>query len=129
MTVTLLLTPIAEVACVDLRATVREALAGMQGFAAIPVVDGAGRYVGTLTEGDLLRLMHLDRDLDLDRHTVSMVPLKVANRPVDATAEIREILQAASDRNFVPVVDSRGVLMGIVTRRAVLEHLRGQAGY
>lgn len=129
MTVTLLLTPVGEVASVDLRDTVREALAGMQGYAAIPVVDGAGRYVGTLTEGDLLRLLHHDRELDLDRHTVSMVPLKVANRPVDATAEIREILMAAIDRNFVPVVDSRGVLMGIVTRRAVLEHLRRQAGY
>ena len=40
---------------------------------------------------------------------------------------LRRARQVAVHQNFVPVVDSRGVLMGIVTRKAVIGWLRNPA--
>jgi predicted transcriptional regulator len=59
------------------------------------------------------------------------VERRLAHRPVGVDTDIRQLLAVAADQNFIPVVDSRGVLMGIVTRRTILgfcERLLGQHG-
>ena len=44
------------------------------------------------------------------------------NPPVRASETVAEVFAKLKDQNFVPVVDDRGVFVGIVTRRAILEH-------
>ncbi len=130
MNVALLLTPISLVDTIVTRASVQEAIAAFSEhrFTAVPVVDPQGRYVGTLTEGDLLRWLLADPLAAPERGRVEQVELRVENKAVDVLATLEAVLERANEQNFVPVVDSRGVLMGIVTRRTVLDHLRAKAG-
>lgn len=115
------LTPVAEVITVEDGWTVRQALSRMRAhrYSAVPVIDRQGVYVGTLTEGDLLWAL-LDGGLEPERARVRDLPRHVDNRAVSVVTELKDILDTAADQNFVPVVDSRGVLMGIVTRRVLL---------
>ena len=50
------LTPKSKTAYIDDKSSVRQALEKMRhhGYNALPVIDEAGMYVGTLTEGDFL---------------------------------------------------------------------------
>ena len=44
------------------------------------------------------------------------------NEPVTVTADMRGLLEKASDQNFVPVVDDKNDFIGIVTRRAIMRY-------
>jgi CBS domain-containing protein len=123
------LTPKAEVVCVSTRASVRQALEKMEAhrYTAVPLVDHDGRYVGTLTEGDLLwHLKHIDGPwLERSEHvSVMSVPRRMDNRAVRIGAEMEELIQLASDQNFVPVVDDREVFVGIVRRKSIIDYCR-----
>lgn len=125
MNVAMFLTPRFQVVCIQKGATMRQALERMaqHGYTAVPIVDEEDGYVGTLTEGDLLRKL-TDEKLTIDdteRIPLASVARSTKNTPIEATTEIEEILSYAIDQNFVPVIDSRGVLMGIVTRKAIIQ--------
>lgn len=115
------LTPVSQVTWLSVHASVSEAVHTIRQhrYTAVPLLDGQGRYVGTLTEGDLL--FHLV-DSGMSGETTRLIDVRrrVENRAVGVDADIRSLLTVAADQNFVPVIDSRGVLMGIVTRKAIL---------
>ena len=100
MNVSFFLKPKAEVVYVYDTDPVRTALDRMfeSGFTAIPVLSAKGRYVGTITEGDFLRLL------------LGHTPEQAGNM----------LLSEVAGQNFVPVTDGRGMLCGIVTRRDVI---------
>ena len=56
MNIAFFLTPKNEVVCENQDATMRQVMEKMEhyGYTAIPIIDREGKYVGTLTEGDLL---------------------------------------------------------------------------
>lgn len=121
MNLAFFLTPVARVVWLPIHVPVAQAVQTMRihRYTAVPLLDAQGRYVGTLTEGDLL--FHLaDAGAEADRARLADVPRRVENRAVAVDTDIRGLLTVAADQNFVPVVDSRGVLMGIVTRKAIL---------
>lgn len=127
MNVAFFLTPKSEVVWVHENATMRQALERMERhrYSAVPVLDDHGRYVGTLTEGDLLwKLWHTPgQALETSEHIhLAEVPRRVINQPVSIDAEVEELLSRAIEQNFVPVIDSRGVFIGIVRRRPIIEH-------
>jgi CBS domain-containing protein len=107
--------------------TLRQALEKIKrsGYAAIPIIDGEGRYAGTLSEGDLLWAV-LDKDAcDIHRSEkvpVTDIPLRRKNTPINVNAEIEDLLLTAMNQNFVPVTDDRGLFIGIVTRRDILQY-------
>jgi CBS domain-containing protein len=123
MNLAMFLTPLASVASVPARMAVRLALDEMDslGYSAVPVVDADGSYLGTLTEGDLLRFVRSGEDVEASM--VMDVPLRHDVRVASVLDPIESVVERAADQNFVPVVDSRGVLMGIVTRRTLIRHL------
>ena len=126
MNVAFFLTPKSDVVWVSETDTVRQALEKMEHhrYGAIPILDDEGHYVGTLTEGDLLwTLWHTDGPpLDAaERIKLTDVSRRVTNLPVNIDAEVEELLARAITQNFVPVVDSRGVFIGIVRRRPIIE--------
>jgi CBS domain-containing protein len=131
MNIAFFLTPKAEVTYVAPSATMHEALELMERhrFTAVPLVGPDGHYAGTLTEGDLLWKMKNTEGLtfaETARVPLSAVPRRLENRPVFIDAEMEELLSRAVDQNFVPVIDSRRVFIGIVRRKAILEYLAGQ---
>ena len=121
------LTPKAQVAYMFKESTVRQGIEKMRfhGFSAIPVIDKEGRYVGTVTEGDFLWALYNDQKPDLRK--LENTPLTSIIRrnwsAVKADADMAEILNTATKQNFVPVVDDRDMFIGIITRKAIMQHL------
>ena len=109
MNVSFFLKPKAEVVYVYDTDPVRTALDRMfeSGFTAIPVLSAKGRYVGTITEGDFLRLL------------LGHTPEQAGNMLLSDT-RIEDLVELVAGQNFVPVTDGRGMLCGIVTRRDVI---------
>jgi len=115
------LTPVARVECLETRAVVADAVKTLRShrYTAVPLLDPHGRYVGTLTEGDLLFYL-ADNGPGGETSALAEVPRRFEHQAVGVETDIRELLTVAGEQNFVPVVDSRGVLMGIVTRKTIL---------
>jgi CBS-domain-containing membrane protein len=123
------LTPKADVAWVSSTSTLRQGIERMEnhGYTAIPVLTPEGGYDSTLTEGDVLWFMKQHPDVrfwDTERVRITDVTRRMVLRPVSIDAEIEALLALAIDQNFVPVVDGRGVFIGIVRRRSVLVFFR-----
>ncbi len=106
--------------------TLRQALEKMKChcYSAIPVIDRDGSYAGTLSEGDLLWAI-LNNNA-FDNHTKEQLFVKDIlkgrqNEPVNVNAAIEDLLLMAMNQNFIPVTDDRGLFIGIVTRRDILQ--------
>lgn len=126
--VLLLLTPKNQVACLVETMNVRQALEKMKahGYRVIPLIGSNGEYIGTISEGDLLWYIEKNGSFDYRKMEDTKITalLRKDNTPaVKVDAGIEEIVENIVNHNFVPVVDDRNVLMGIVTRRRVLQEL------
>ena len=96
------------------------------GFTALPVVDGEGRYAGTVSEGDFLNFVMAAGTTDtqhMERHRVSELVRKDFCPPLQIDADRNQVISLILRQNFVPIVDSRGILCGILTRRGVIQYL------
>lgn len=127
MNILFFLKPKSEIAYLYDHFTLRQALEKMKhyGYTAIPVIDKEGRYVGTLSEGDLLwALVERDTAENPSREHVQVKDIAKGRQivPVNVNAEIEDLLLAAMNQNFVPVTDDRGLFIGIVTRKDILQH-------
>lgn len=94
-----------------------------QGYTAIPMIDRQGHYIGTLTEGDILRLVRDKKELNYDcieQITVGSVPIKRKVRPVCGSADMADLIKISLEQNFVPVVDDHNIFIGIITRRDII---------
>ena len=125
------LIPKSQTAFIEDDDTFRQGLEKMRhhGYTAIPVIDKAGRYVGTLTEGDFLwhiidiggasmeecEELHIADILRPDR-----------NPPVKITARVEELMEHLLAQNFLPVTDDNGAFIGIVTRQKVIEYFKSK---
>ena len=125
MNVLFFLKPKQEVCVLHKNYTLRQGIEKLRqyGFAAVPVIDDEGQYCGTVTEGDLLRqvLQHENKAEG------EQIPLREAMRtdvkkPVNVMADMDELLSVAVTQNFVPVVDDRGMFIGIVTRQDIMRY-------
>lgn len=132
MNALLLLTPKTELACLTDDVSVRQALEKMRahGYMAIPVITKDGEYVGTITEGDLLwNLVDEDNDLEaLDDISIKDIVRTNYTPAVKVDANMDELANMIIEQNFIPIVDDRNILMGIVTRRNVLKVLLKNKG-
>jgi CBS domain-containing protein len=95
------------------------------GYTAVPVVGQDGRYLGSVSEGDLLwNVMSMGslEQADLEAARIDDI---VSDRtpPVTVNTPIEELMEHLLDQNFVPVVDDRHIFVGIVTRRSVMAYL------
>jgi len=107
--------------------TLRQAVEKMEHhrYSAVPMIKRSGEYVGTITAGDLLWEIKNNCSFNLkDAEDISLssVPRSSDNLPAGINAGIDELLVRTLDQNFVPVVDDRGVFIGIVTRRSVMKY-------
>ena len=127
MNVARFLTPKRDVVCLSDRSTMRQALERMEAhrYSAVPILDEEGRYVATITEGDILfRIKHsLGTWREEAEHTPLMaIERRLDHRAVHIDAEMETLISLAIAQNFVPVVDDREVFVGIVGRKAIIEY-------
>ena len=119
------LIPKSQVAYLEETASVRNGLEKLRhhGYSAIPVIAKDGTYVGTVTEGDVLWMILEQGDCtpkSLEKRRVADLIRRNWNPPVKVSETMEHLISRLTEQNFVPVVDDRGVFVGIVTRRAVL---------
>ena len=122
-----MLTPKADLAYLYDDQNLRQALEKMEyhSYTAIPLIDRAGHYVGTLTEGDLLWTIKNDFALDIKAaaHTkVADIPRHIDNRALPISTQIEDVVYLSLDQNFVPVEDDRGIFIGIITRKTIIKY-------
>ncbi|MDK2563356.1 CBS domain-containing protein [Romboutsia sedimentorum] len=127
MNILFFLTPKSEVAYIYEDYTMRQALEKMEyhRYSAIPIIDDEGKYVGTMTEGDLL--WTLKNDFSLDLKSVEDVPImqikrRMDNTPVSINANIEDLISKSMNQNFVPVIDDQKIFIGIIKRRDIIEY-------
>ena len=129
MNVLRFLTPKSNVAYIYDDFTLRQTLEKMEfhRYSAIPIINRAGEYVGTLTEGDLLWAIKNQYSLNLkeaENVPITQVPPRMNNEPVSADTSMVELISVALNQNFVPVIDDRGVFIGIVTRKEIMRYFQ-----
>ncbi|HIU43509.1 MAG TPA: CBS domain-containing protein [Candidatus Ventrousia excrementavium] len=129
MNVLRFLTPKSNVAYIYDDFTLRQTLEKMEfhRYSAIPIINRAGEYVGTLTEGDLLWAIKNQYSLNLkeaENVPITQVPRRMDNEPVTADTSMEELISVALNQNFVPVIDDRGVFIGIVTRKEIMRYFQ-----
>ena len=112
MNILFFLTPKSEVIYVNEEDTVGQAMDTMEKYkySAVPIITKAGRYAGTLTEGDLL-------------WGLTEIPRRSDNQPVLVNADMEDLLGKIMNQNFVPVLDDQKNFIGIITRKDVISYL------
>ena len=130
MNILFFLTPKSEVAYITEDFTIRQTLDKMKEhkYSSIPILTKDGKYVGTITEGDLLWTLE---DLaekneislkDIDFMPVIDVPRRKNNTPVSISANMELLVSKAITQNFVPVVDDEGIFIGIIKRSDIINY-------
>ena len=128
-----LLTPKSQIAYVLDDYTVRQVIEKMDyhHFTAIPVLNRDGRYVGTVTEGDLLWFIRDRYQLNYEaaeKESLKSIKLRRTYTPVTVDVAPSALFDVAVNQNFVPVLDDNGYFIGIVTRKTLLTALWKEAG-
>ena len=131
MNILFFLTPKSEVAYINEDDTIRQALEKMEyhKYSAVPLISRTGRYVGTLTEGDLLWGIKNQFNLDLkgaEKIPVTAVRRRVDNRPVTAGEDMEDLIMKAMNQNFIPVLDDKKSFIGIITRKDIIRYFYDQ---
>ena len=108
--------------------TVRQALEKMRyhRYVAIPVIDGEGKYVGTLRNDDIFSYFLDNGSFDIrlaERVKVDEIMDSGYCSPVYHNASMTQLVDEVKEHNFVPVVDDRGCFIGIILRRDILNFL------
>ena len=127
MNILFFMKPKSDIAYIHDHFTLRQALEKIKhyGYTAIPIIDSEGKYVGTLSEGDLLWAVVEQNAFDnrtREMYSVKDIMRGRQNVPVNVNAEIEDLLLTAMNQNFIPVTDDRGLFIGIVTRRDILQY-------
>ena len=135
MNIAFLLRPKSEVAFLYNDFSLRQGLEKMKhhGYTAIPVIDRDGRYITTISEGDIL--WYILKDVSeggrineiplqaLEKVRISDVLHPDKNPPAKITSSAEELTNRAMEQNFIPVIDDSGSFIGMVTRRDIIKNL------
>ena len=136
MNIAFLLTPKAELAFLYNDFSIRQALEKMNyhKYSAVPVINRDGKYCGTISEGDFLWFLVEGENGDIRRidiksveHiAISDIVKQDKNPAVRITATADELLERATNQNFIPVTDDSSSFIGIVTRKKIIDYLAKQ---
>ena len=130
MNILFFLKPKSEVAYVHDYGTLRQVLETMEyhKYACIPMLNRAGEYVGTITEGDLLWAIKNQgiRIENAEDISIRDIPRKRDYLPVTVNTQMDELVAAAMTQNFVPVLDDKHSFIGLVKRGAIIQYCYDQ---
>jgi len=127
MNVLFCLTPKEKVAYIYDDYSIRQALEKMRiyRYKSIPILNRNGDYIGTLSEGDLLWYLK-DHHKDFEKYeqtSISKVPRNKDNISVQIHTNIEDIIDVATQQNFVPVLDDFGAFIGLITRKDIFNYM------
>lgn len=127
----MLLTPKSKVEYAMDDFTVRQLLEKMNyhHYTAVPVLNEEGKYVGTITEGDIL--WHIKNQCDYNLQKAESESIMSIERhhlviSVHSTEPFETLIQLATSQNFVPVLDDSDIFIGIITRGDIINYCKEQ---
>lgn len=128
MNILFFLHPKGEIKYIHIDSTLRQGIELMRahGYTAIPVIDREGKYVATVSEGDYLKHIIDKGECSLKKLESTLISSIVAegrNPAVSINATMPDLIHRAMEQNFVPVVDDRGMFVGIITRKDIIKFL------
>ena len=93
------------------------------------MLNKEGKYVGTITEGDLLWYIKDQSDYNIKKaelDPIKNVKRKMSIDPIKSTENIENVLKVAINQNFIPVEDDNGTFIGIIKRKDVIQYCSEQ---
>ena len=107
--------------------TIRQAFERMKyhRYAAIPIINEDGKYVGTLTEDDLFLKMKNTPGLtfmNTEKTPLSEIARHTKNTPVSINAQMEDLVARAAEQDFIPVIDDSGIFIGIIRRCELIRY-------
>ncbi len=128
MNILFFLTPKSDVMYLEENDTVEQGIGKLQrcGYTAVPLISREGTYIGTVTEGDFLRLMisgQLEHASALRTMPMRDLARKTQIDAVKISCQMEDAIEMAMKQNFVPVVDDKETFIGIITRKDLLNHM------
>lgn len=127
MNILFFLTPKNEVAYIYEDETLRQALEKMEHrrYSCIPMLSRDGRYVGTISEGDLLWGMKNRSIADMkeaENVPIISIPRRTNYKPVHINSNMEDLIDRAINQNYVPVVDDQKAFIGLITRKEIIKY-------
>lgn len=127
MNILFFLTPKEDVAYIYDSDTLRQVIEKMEyhRYACIPIINRSGKYIGTITEGDVLwglKNMEQCSMKELEHISVMRIPRKLNYTPVQVKSNMEDLIEKSMSQNFVPVVDDQKNFIGIVTRKDIIQY-------
>lgn len=127
MNVLFFLTPKNNVEYLHDTFSVRQALEKMEHhrYSSIPVIDKEGRYVETLSASDFLWFLK-SKNLNLEmceKISIKEIQPHRSNSSIRIDKDVNDLIDLIVNQNFVPVEDDKGVFIGIITRKSVMDYL------
>lgn len=125
MNILFFLKPKSELAYIYDYHTLRQALEIMEHhrYSCVSILDKDGKYVGSITEGDLLwgvKKMNLMNIKEAENISIMKIERRRAYQPVSIDANMEDIIGRAMEQNYVPVIDDQEHFIGIITRRDII---------
>lgn len=125
MNILFFLKPKSELAYIYDYHTVRQALEIMEyhKYSCIPILDKEGKYVGSISEGDLLwgiKKSNIINIKDAEDVSIMKIPRRADYNCVTSNAKMEDLIGRAMEQNFVPVIDDQEHFIGIITRRDII---------
>ena len=94
----------------------------VHGYTAVPVLNDQEQYIGSVTEGDFLR--HLLVCLKVQEgYRLGSIVRRDFSPALQIDADSEQVVTSMLNQNFVPIVDGRNALCGILTRKRLIEFL------
>lgn len=127
MNILFFLIPKEKVAYIYDHYTLRQTLEKMEfhHYSAIPILDKENRYIGTITEGDLLWTIKNDfnlNSLQAESYPIMKIKRNHDNKAVNINTNMEDLIHVSMNQNFVPVVDDRDVFIGMITRKDIIKY-------
>lgn len=107
--------------------TVRQALEIMEHhkYSSVPILNKTGKYVGSITEGDLLwgiKRRGILSIKDAENLSVMKIERRLDYQCVNAESNMEDLIGRAMEQNFVPVIDDQENFIGIITRKDIIDY-------
>ena len=123
-----LLTPKSITFYLNEGSTVRQALEIFDAhkFSIVPIIDSEGKYKGTISQGDILRVIKEQPNFNAklaENILIENIDHYRPYRAVKIDAMIAEVFALSQEQNFVPVVDDQNTYIGIIKRKDIISYL------
>ena len=125
MNILFFLKPKSELAYIYDYHTLRQALEIMEyhKYSSVPILNREGKYVGSITEGDVLwslKKLNILSIKDAEDISIMKIERRLDYQCVTAESNMEDLIGKAREQNFVPVVDDQEHFIGIITRRDII---------